>query len=48
MQPVKPEIMNVQLPKPAIRRLCNDKNYQFARCYKKYEDTKYRLGHSVK
>ena len=26
---------DVQLPKPAIRRLCNDKNCQSTRCYKK-------------
>ena len=39
MQPVMPEIMNVQLPKPAVlykyRRLCSDKNCQSTRCYKK-------------
>ena len=27
---------DVWLPKPAIRRLCNDKNCQSIRCYKKY------------
>ena len=27
---------DVQLPKPAIRRLCNEKNCQSTRCYKKY------------
>ena len=27
---------DMQLPKPAIRRLCNDKNCQSTRCYKKY------------
>ena len=25
---------DVQLPKPVIRRLCKDKNYQSTRCYK--------------
>ena len=37
MQPVKPEIMNMQLPKPAVpyeyRRLCKDKNCQSTTCY---------------
>ena len=40
------EIINIWLPKPAVldkyRRLCNDKNCQSTRCYKQYEDTKYR------
>ena len=39
MQPVMPDIMNVQLPKPAVlckcRRLCSDKNCQSTRCCKK-------------
>ena len=32
---VWPEIpeMDIQIPKPAIRRLCNDKNCQCTRCY---------------
>ena len=30
---------DMQLPKPAIRRLCNDKNCQSTRCYKNIEDT---------
>ena len=38
MQPVMPE-MDMWLPKPAVlyqyRRLCNDKNCQSTRCYKK-------------
>ena len=36
MQPVMPE-MNAQLPKPAIKRLCSDKECQSTRCcsYKK-------------
>ena len=34
MQPEMPE-RNMQLPKPAIRRLCSDKNCQSTRCYKK-------------
>ena len=34
MQPVRPQ-PDVQLPKPAIRRLCSDKNCQSTRCYKK-------------
>ena len=29
------EIMNMQLPKPAMRRLCSDKKCQSTRCYKK-------------
>ena len=28
---------NMQLPKPAIRRLCKDKNCQSTRCYTKYD-----------
>ena len=32
MWSVMPE-MDMQLPKPAIRRLCNDKNCQSTRCY---------------
>ena len=34
LSPVKPQ-MDMQLPKPAIRRLCNDKSCQSTRCYKK-------------
>ena len=36
------EITNMQLPKPAIRRLCSDKNCQLTRCYTKY-DKNYQL-----
>ena len=35
MWTVMPEIMNMQSSKPAIRRVCNDKNCQSKRCYKK-------------
>ena len=34
MWPVKPE-MDMWLPKPAITRLCSDKNCQSTRCFKK-------------
>ena len=27
---------DMQLPKPAIRRLCNDKTWKSTKCYKKY------------
>ena len=47
MQPVKPE-MNMWLPKPAIKRLCNDKNSQSTRCYKKRNYDKNCQSYDVK
>ena len=38
--PEMPEV-NVWLPKPAIRRLCSEKNCQSTRCYKKKNYNKY-------
>ena len=40
MWPVMPDV-NMQLSKPAITRLCSDKNCQSTRCYKKKNYEKY-------